>query len=167
MTVADSRHSASYLNKLWSVQRSDIERQEHDILDIRSSYLPTLITKPFLEVNQISSSHTTSHQTKPQVSADISFGNQNGDKSATTTATDSSSNHKGFRSRIRPSIFKGKCQNIAVDPESHRQLVKEKQALHNHRIRPKTPVSLEPVRVLSLSRPKSRRVKKKSQVSSA
>mgnify|MGYP001792569098 CR=1 FL=1 len=72
--------------------------------------------------------------------------------------TCSRSNHNEFKSRVKPAVNKGKYRCLALDPESHVQLEKEKKAMQEHRSRPKSPVLLAPINVTSLTtRSKSRR----------
>ena len=133
-----------FIDKLYETQDFDYIRnnREQFTAAMRSSYLPEIITKPY----QLNSDDNDDTETREN-----NTGSHNLSRSR--------AHHNEFRSRIRPAIFKGKTPSIAYNPESHIQMEREKQAITEHRNRPKTPVNLQPVQVVSFRRPKSKRLK--------
>lgn len=148
MTVMSDTHQ----HGVWSEYDSGITHSNMPLLhNVNTSvYLPSLVTKSYGRNNNLLMNVRKSSKSVKQCEEPVSG---------------AMGSYREFRSRIRPAIFKGKSHcTIAVDPETHLQMVKEKQAMHEHRARPKTPVSLEPVQV-SLSGSKTKKSKVKAKVS--
>ena len=150
MTVVDSGPSTQLLSVLWSSQLSESNSPGN-----RATYLPTLVTKSY---------HQSSRQLNVETQ-DNRLLNNNIPQNPDMILGSKSAYHNKYKCRPKPGLGKGISPSFAVDPEQHMRLVKEKQALYEQRTRPKTPIMLEPVNVLSLSRTtKSHKIKTKNQV---
>lgn len=140
MPMDAASYKNHFMDRLYESPDYNYLRDGEPITDMSSSYLPDIITKSYQQIGEYVSEIPMTANTGSQAHLHRSH-------------------HNEFRSRIRPAIFKGKMPSIAHDPESHIQMEREKQALSEHRNRPKTPVNLQPVQVMSFRRPKSRRHK--------
>ena len=122
-TAYRQKRNTDYISKLWRQQRDLINRE---LLLTQKAQQDSLLTKNSIFPN-IKPLDMTSHST--------------------------SEKRQMFQSRVRPAFNRGKTVVLAVDPERHIQLEKERMAQQEQRNRPKSPIQLIPIDVKPLGAP--------------
>ena len=122
-TAYRQKRNTDYISKLWRQQRDLINRE---LLLTQKAQQDSLLTKNSI-FPHIKPLDVMSHST--------------------------SEKRQMFQSRVRPAFNRGKTVVLAVDPERHIQLEKERMAQQEQRNRPKSPIQLIPIDVKPLGAP--------------